>query len=68
VDQAERAGTLTGDALVEVREHLATAEKLLDKGKANKRAVQAQFDNAIRKAGDNTAVVDSAKALWESVR
>jgi hypothetical protein len=68
VDQAERAGTLTGDALVEVREHLATAEKLLDKGKANKRAVQAQFDNAIRKAGDNTAVVDSARALWESVR
>ncbi|KAB7744080.1 hypothetical protein GA707_11535 [Nostocoides sp. F2B08] len=68
VDQAERAGTLTGDALEEVREHLATAEKLLDKGKANKRAVQAQFDNAIRKAGDNAAVVDSAQALWESVR
>ncbi|MGA8046995.1 MAG: hypothetical protein WCA30_12100 [Dermatophilaceae bacterium] len=68
VDQAERAGTLTGDALADVREHLATAEKLLDKGTANKRAVQAQFDNAIRKAGDNTAVVDSAQALWESVR
>ncbi|SOC57826.1 LVIVD repeat-containing protein [Ornithinimicrobium cerasi] len=68
VDQAERAGTLTGDALEEVREHLATAEKLLDSGKPNKRAVQAQFDNAIRKAGDNTAVVDAARALWESVR
>jgi hypothetical protein len=68
VDQAERAGTLTGDALADVREHLDTAEQLLGRAKANKRAVQAQFDNAIRKAGSNTTVVDAVRDLWEDVR
>ncbi|HLS45213.1 MAG TPA: hypothetical protein VK045_07240 [Ornithinicoccus sp.] len=62
VDQAERAGDLTGEALAEVREHLAKAEKLAD-GNANNRAVVAQLDNAIRKAGD--ADPDVTQALQD---
>ncbi|KZE93837.1 hypothetical protein AVP42_01457 [Agromyces sp. NDB4Y10] len=50
VDQAERAGTLTGKALTEVRKHLAEAGVLVADG-SSKRAIIAQLDNAIRKAG-----------------
>ncbi|GAA4044113.1 LVIVD repeat-containing protein [Agromyces indicus] len=50
VDQAERAGTLTGKALAEVRKHLAEAGVLVADG-SSKRAIIAQLDNAIRKAG-----------------
>ncbi len=50
VDQAERAGTLSGAALAEVRKHIDKAEKLAD-GPAAGRAVAAQLDNAARKSG-----------------
>lgn len=50
VDQAERAGTLTGAALSEVRKHVDQAEKLAN-GSANGRAIVAQLDNAARKSG-----------------
>ncbi|GAA1814304.1 hypothetical protein [Agromyces neolithicus] len=50
VDQAERAGTLTGAALEEVRMHIDKAEKLAD-GPAAGSAVAAQLDNAARKSG-----------------
>jgi hypothetical protein len=59
VDQAERAGTLTGDALADVREHLDTAEKLLDRP-ASPRAVQAQLTNAVRTAGEANPAVQEA--------
>jgi len=49
VDQAERAGTLTGKALSEVRKHIDKAEKLA--GSASGSAVGAQLDNAARKSG-----------------
>lgn len=55
VDQAERAGSLSGKSLAEVRKHLAEAEALEAKG-ASDRAVVAQLDNAMRKSG---ASVDS---------
>ena len=67
-DQAERAGTLSPQAAAQVRGHMDTAEQLVAKGKANPRAVQAQFDNAIRKAGSNKAVVDAARALLGTLR
>lgn len=60
VDQAERSGSLSTEAIGEVRKHLATAEELEDKGKANPRAIQAQLDNAIRKAGTTDAAVTQA--------
>ncbi|MFB9641287.1 LVIVD repeat-containing protein [Agromyces lapidis] len=50
VDQAERAGTLSGAALAEVRKHIDKAEKLAD-GPAAGSAVAAQLDNAARKSG-----------------
>jgi hypothetical protein len=56
VDQAERSGSLTTGQISEVRKHLSQAEKL-DGGNANKRAVIAQLDNAIRKAGNGDAAV-----------
>ena len=56
VDQAERAGTLSGDALVQVRKSVDQAEHLLSNTNANKRAVQAQFDNASKKAGANAGL------------
>ena len=61
VDQAERAGTLSGKALTEVRKHVDQAEKLAG-GNANGRAVVAQLDNAAKKSG---AAADSGlvKAL-----
>jgi hypothetical protein len=49
IDQAERAGALTGKALGEVRKHVDQAEKLA--GSADGRAVIAQLDNAARKSG-----------------
>jgi hypothetical protein len=49
VDQAERAGTLTGKALSEVRGHLDKAEALAAKG--NDQSVLDQLANASRKSG-----------------
>ncbi|WP_347977674.1 DUF4398 domain-containing protein [Microbacterium sp. ProA8] len=49
VDQAERAGTLTGKALSEVRGHLDKAEALAAKG--NDQSVLDQLANAARKSG-----------------
>ncbi|MCP2635335.1 hypothetical protein K0817_001985 [Microbacterium sp. HD4P20] len=50
VDQAERAGTLSGRALEQVRKHIDKAEHLAGTGAAD-RAVVAQLDSAIRKSG-----------------
>ncbi|MFF2275773.1 LVIVD repeat-containing protein [Agromyces sp. NPDC058126] len=50
IDQAERDGSLSGNALAEVRKHVDKAEKLAD-GPAAGRAVVAQLDNAARKSG-----------------
>ncbi|MHC3000187.1 hypothetical protein OB08_13940 [Microbacterium sp. HJ5] len=58
IDQAERAGDLSGKALKEVRKHVDQAEALADTGAAG-RAVVAQLDNAARKSG---AASDSALA------
>jgi hypothetical protein len=49
VDQGERAGTLTGKALSEVRGHLDKAEALAAKG--NDESVVDQLANAARKSG-----------------
>lgn len=64
VDQAERAGTLTGEALAEVREHIDTAEALAD-GPAATRAIVAQLSNAARKSGfaPGSALVEALAAL-----
>ena len=59
IDQAERDGSLSGKALTEVRKHVDQAEKLAD-GPANPRAVKAQFDNAVRKAGVPGSEVEAA--------
>lgn len=66
VDQAERAGTLDGRPLIQVRQHLAQAERLAG-SPANARAVIAQLDNAIRKAGDaDPAVTEALQELRDS--
>lgn len=62
VDQAERKGSLSATTIKQVRQHLSQAEKL-DEGPASKRAVIAQLDNAIRKAGNSDPAV--AEALQE---
>lgn len=59
VDQAERKGSLSDTAVKQVRQHLATAERLAERP-ANKRAVIAQLDNAIRKAGSSDPAVTQA--------
>lgn len=59
VDQAERAGDLTGNSLSQVRKHLEQAEKLAG-GNASNRAVIAQLNNAIRKAGNADPAVTQA--------
>ncbi|WP_109209637.1 MULTISPECIES: hypothetical protein [Microbacterium] len=58
VDQAERAGTLTGKALAQVRSHVDKAETLAAKG--NDASVVDQLDNAARKSG---AAADSDLVL-----
>jgi hypothetical protein len=58
VDQAERAGTLTGKALSDVRGHLDKAEALAAKG--NDQSVLDHLANAARKSG---AAADSDLAL-----
>ncbi|MEV1130265.1 hypothetical protein [Agromyces sp. NPDC049794] len=50
VDQAERSGTLTGDALAEVRQRIDNAEKF-STGPVNKRAILAQFSEAVALSG-----------------
>lgn len=50
IDQAERAGDLSSKAIGEVRKHVDQAEHLKSTG-ANSRALQAQFDNAVKKSG-----------------
>lgn len=68
VDQAERAGSLSGNAIKQVRHHLAQAEKL-DGGPASKRAVIAHLDNAIRKAGNgDPAVTEALQELRDTYR
>ena len=67
IDQAERAGTLSGDTLTEVREHVATAEKMLAKP-ASLKATLTQLANAERKSGDsNPAVVQALQELADSL-
>jgi hypothetical protein len=67
-DQAERAGTLSAAAAADIRAHMTTAEQLMSSGKANTRAVQAQFDSAVRKAGANTVLVGALQELWTTLR
>lgn len=67
VDQAERAGTLSDKAIKQVRTHLAEAEVLVADG-SSKRAIAAQLDNALRKAGTGDAnVVEALTALKASL-
>jgi len=63
LDLAEREGLLTGKALTEVVKHVDKAEKLA--GQASSNAVEAQLDNAIRKAGlpDDANLVKAIQAL-----
>ncbi|GAA1758613.1 LVIVD repeat-containing protein [Agromyces humatus] len=69
VDQAERAGTLSGKALSEVRKHIDQAEKLAD-GPAAGSAVATQLDNAARKSGAaaDSDVVQGLNALAATFR
>ncbi|KAF2415176.1 hypothetical protein B1729_01470 [Microbacterium sp. B35-04] len=60
VDQAERAGTLTGTALTDVRGHLDKAEMLAAKG--NNQSVVDHLANAARKSG-LAAESDLAQAI-----
>ncbi|WP_234660377.1 LVIVD repeat-containing protein [Agromyces marinus] len=64
VDQAERAGDLSGKALTQVRKHLAEAAALEADGSSD-RAVVAQLDNAIKKSGasSDSDVVQALSAL-----
>ncbi|MCD2441833.1 hypothetical protein LQ757_06020 [Agromyces sp. SYSU K20354] len=68
VDQAERNGTLSGEALIEVREHIDTAESLAA-GPAAGRALLAQLDNAARKSGAaaDSSLVEAITALAGSL-
>lgn len=67
VDQAERAGSLSAKAIAQVRTHLAEAETLVADG-SSKRAIAAQLDNAIRKAGTgDPSVVEALEALKASL-
>ena len=67
IDQAQRAGTLSGDTLAEVRQHVATAEKLLTTP-SNLKAALAQLSNAERKSGEaNPAVVQALQELADSL-
>jgi hypothetical protein len=63
IDQAERAGTLSGKALTEVRKHVDQAEQLAGTG-ADDRALVAQLDSAARKSGSpDSAVVQALNEL-----
>lgn len=66
VDQAERAGTLTGKALADVRGHLDKAEMLAAKG--NTESVLDHLANAARKSGAaaDSALVQAITALGEA--
>ena len=63
VDQAERAGTLTGKALADVRQHIDKAEMLA--GKGNTESVLDHLANAARKSGAaaDSALVEALNAL-----
>ncbi|WP_228484597.1 LVIVD repeat-containing protein [Microbacterium cremeum] len=63
VDQAERAGTLSGKALVDVRGHVDKAETLAAKGNAG--SVVDHLTNAARKSGaaPDSALVQALAAL-----
>lgn len=63
VDQAERAGTLTGKALADVRRHVDKAEMLAAKG--NTESVLDHLANAARKSGAaaDSALVEALTAL-----
>lgn len=69
VDQAERAGTLSGEALSEVRKHVDKAEKLAD-SPASGSAVAAQLDNGARKSGAaaDSDLVQALNALAATFR
>lgn len=66
VDQAERAGTLTGDPLVDVRMHLDKAEMLVAKG--NTESVLDHLANAARKSGaaPDSNLVEAITALADA--
>jgi hypothetical protein len=66
-DTAERMGTLSPEVVADIREHVDTAESLLGIAKVNKRAVQAQFEGAIRKAGPDTMLGEALTGLRSSV-
>ena len=69
VDQAERAGSLTGAALVEVRKHIDKAEKFTA-GPMSKRAVVAQLTEAASESGApaDSDLVQSLNALADTFR
>ena len=69
VDQAERAGTLTGQALADVRAYVDRAEKFTA-GPMNKRAVVAQLTEAASASGApaDSDLVQSLKALADTFR
>jgi hypothetical protein len=62
IDQAERSGALSGNALSQVRKHVDQAELLMDTSAAT-RSIVAQLDNAARKAAGAPDVVEALEAL-----
>lgn len=63
IDQAERSGALSGNALSQVRSHVDQAELLIETSAAS-RSIVAQLDNAVRKAGAGAPdVVAALQAL-----
>lgn len=62
VDQAERAGTLSGNDLKQVRKSLDQAEHLMSTS-ASDRAIVAQLTNAARKGAADAAVVQAVNDL-----
>ena len=67
IDLAERDGSLSGSALIEVLKHIDQAEKLAGDGSAS-RAVDAQLDNAAKKSGlpADSNVVKAIEALADA--
>ena len=61
IDQAEDAGTLTGNALKQVRKHVDQAEKL-----TGTPAGDTQLDNAIRKSAGSPALIQALEAVAAS--
>jgi hypothetical protein len=69
VDQAERDGSLSGNALKQVRKSIDQAEKLSAGGSANATAIDTHLGNAVRTSGAaaDSNLVQALDALAESL-